>query len=355
MPNLVSIFASEIIFRLSPNMDQFNYIQLLSKQLAGESLVTHEQKSLEDWIQESPDHARIADQYQRVWNEVPDDYGAWTDSVDLDAEYAALEARMAVAQKPAAPVVVKVNWQRQLMRAAAAVAFLIVGWMGYRMLNDQSEMIYVKATTDNQAITLPDGSKVWLRENASIEYPSNIVSAKARKVKLNGEAFFEVTHDVEHPFSVITAQGNAVEVLGTQFDVKSGESTTEVLVKSGKVRFAPDEKQQGRVIMAGNKAVLDRNNAKMVISSVQSYNDLAWQAGGLEFINTPLEQVVSDLESYYKVDIQLNNHEISDCTYTSPLVNQSIEDVLNSLAVSFQLKVDNPERGKFILSGGSCN
>ena len=50
-------------------------------------------------------------------------------------------------------------------------------------------------------IVLPDGSKVWVNAGSTLTYPS--IFGEERRVKLNGEAFFEVAKGTL-PFIVST-------------------------------------------------------------------------------------------------------------------------------------------------------
>mgnify|MGYP000004802238 CR=1 FL=1 len=66
---------------------------------------------------------------------------------------------------------------------------------------------------------LSDGTKVWLNSRTKIEYPA-VFADKERRIKLDGEAYFQVAQNIHKPFIVQTPKGN-VEVLGTQFNVES--------------------------------------------------------------------------------------------------------------------------------------
>ena len=67
-------------------------------------------------------------------------------------------------------------------------------------------------------IVLPDGSRVWLNARSSLIYPNKFLTGQPRKVKLNGEAYFEVAHDKSRPFIVETEKVQT-RVLGTSFNV----------------------------------------------------------------------------------------------------------------------------------------
>ena len=92
----------------------------------------------------------------------------------------------------------------------------------------------------------------------------------------------------------------------------------------------------------------------MRVSTAGTLNDLAWQTGGLAFVKTPLSQVMSDLEKYYQVKISLNNPAMANCPHTAPLTNAPLTQVLEALALTYQLKVKEVGSGAYELSGGIC-
>src|SRR5205085_12413149 len=87
------------------------------------------------------------------------------------------------------------------------------------------------------SITLPDGSQAFLNSVSKITYPKNFTGT-TREVKIEGEVYFNVTHDAGKPF-VVQAQNSKTRVLGTTFNVKSipGKETTVTLV-TGKVNVS---------------------------------------------------------------------------------------------------------------------
>ncbi len=68
-------------------------------------------------------------------------------------------------------------------------------------------------------VLLPDGTKVWINSGSTLRYPKTF-HGKTREVHLTGEAFFDVTHDKNHPFIVSTSEIN-IRVLGTAFNVSA--------------------------------------------------------------------------------------------------------------------------------------
>src|SRR5690606_36020397 len=67
--------------------------------------------------------------------------------------------------------------------------------------------------------TLADGTKVWLNAGSSLTYPMHF-AGNERRVTLEGEAYFDVSHDAERPF-IVHVNDTEIRVLGTQFNVNS--------------------------------------------------------------------------------------------------------------------------------------
>jgi len=331
-------------------MQENDFILLLHKRFTG-AIDARESQVLEAWINESSAHAELAAQYLLIWNKSVDRPREFV--LDMDAEFHDLKQRIAREDAPRAKTV---SIGYRLLRIAASLTLLIAAVWGYRQFvgTPVETMVVSASKLEKRQIDLPDGTRVWLRQNGTLEYPATF-SGNFRQVKLNGEAYFEVTHRADQPFRVQIPGNGLVEVLGTEFDVKSfaGEPEAIVLVRSGKVRFSPDGMKNGPALGAGEKAVYNRQSAKINSSTVSTFNDLAWHSGGLEFVRTPLKEVVADLEKYYQVKIDIRNPALFTCKHTSPLTNQPVEQVLSALSVSYGLTVSSPAPGQFILSGGA--
>ncbi|MDO8369056.1 MAG: FecR domain-containing protein [Saprospiraceae bacterium] len=329
-------------------MKESEYILLLSKRFSGE-ITPAESAILDNWQRQSPENDQIATTHQRIW-EAAQGYGK-NFAPDLDADFKKVQVRINNVVQP----LMRVSHGQRLMRVAAAIALLLASVWGWQQFSASSASIVTVSAenADPKSVTLPDGSQIWLREGSQLSYAEKWIG-KERRVKLQGEGYFEVQHDPAHPFKVELANGGTVEVLGTQFDVRQTANQTTVLVRSGKVRFSPTAQSEGPVLTANQKAVFDHSAAKVRILTVSSLNELSWQTGGLEFVNTPLNHVVSDLEKFYGVNITLRNPAMSGCPHSAPLTSQPIEKVLETLCLTHQLKVKKMGDRSYELSGGEC-
>jgi transmembrane sensor len=329
-------------------MQENDYILLLSKRFAGE-ISPAESTLLDAWMAESPENAQLAAQLRQVWERSGDYAKAF--APDLEADFQRVQARIRAEQ----PTQLRATWGRKMLRAAAAVALLATAVWGWQRLGNPAspEMVFAAQGVEKQQVELPDGSRAWLRNGATIRFPKGF-SAKERRVKLHGEAYFEVTHDAAKPFRVELERGGDVQVLGTAFDVRQDADERTVLVRAGKVRFSFDEEGGSVLLHAGERAAHRLSTNVCEKTEAASLNELAWQTGGLEFVRTPLWQVMRDLESFYRVKVALENPLMADCPHTSPLTNQPIEKVLSALAQTHGLKVKKLGESSFRLTGGVC-
>lgn len=341
-------------------MQEEMYLVLLSKRASGE-LTPAESEALQVWLQETPDHARTAEEIQRTWDAV----GNWQPvvSVDMDAAFARLQRTLGQDAQPVETAPLQVTHRRRFawVRVAAAVLFLLLSIWGYQhwqstrlgaVENMALWMTERVEAGDKKIITLADGTRIWLRKGSVLRHPRNF-EGKNRPVSLEGEAYFEVAHNPQQPFQVAMPNGGHVEVLGTAFNIKATSNSTKasVLVREGRVRY--QQAQQTVILTARKKAEFDGSTASLTQSEVVSFNELAWQTGRMEFNATALQQVIRDIEHNFGVLVTLGNAEMADCPFTMSS-NQPLEQLLNALAQSGGMTVRKVDATHYTLEGGSC-
>ena len=331
-------------------MEGNEYLLLIIKRCQGD-ITPLELSMLENWISKSTENARLAREFTLIWSK-SEGY-KHTFELQLDEDYAKIQARI---QETAVSPRILHRPDRRVWKVAAAVSFIVMSFWGYRHFSNQD---YYDAsvsilTLEKQQLHLADGTQVWLRKGSSLEYATGYEDKKDRRVKLSGEAYFDVAHDPNHPFLVELASGATVEVLGTQFNICQSDEVTTVFVRSGKVKFSPFVNAKTPVLLANEKAIFDHKVGKLTISHLPAINDLAWQTETLEFVKTPLSQVLADLENYYRVKITLQNKALADCPHSALLFHQPLGQVLEGLAVAYQLTTRETAPGVYLLTGGQC-
>ena len=192
-------------------------------------------------------------------------------------------------------------------------------------------------------LTLPDGSSVKMNANTRIEYPKSFAS-DVRKIKLSGEAFFEVTRDTERPF-IIDTQYASVEVLGTSFNVSAYPQSglVEVNVETGKVKLTQHiEGKSGStsaLLPAGTHGWVKIADGVVLQEELLAPNYSAWINKVISFQRTPLAEAFEVLENTYHVKIQMQNSEIGTIPYTANFADLNLDYIIEVIARTHNLSV----------------
>jgi len=160
--------------------------------------------------------------------------------------------------------------------------------------------IFVPKGQVNQ-VFLADGTRIWINSETRLITPS-VFAPKERIVKLSGEAFFEVAKDKNRPFKV-EINGQMIEVLGTSFNVRAYNNSTEIetTLESGQIRLHIGE--QTTLLNPGEQSVLNRNNNQLIVRKVDTATFSSWKNGRYEFQNKNLVEVFKVVERWYDVEI----------------------------------------------------
>ncbi len=198
--------------------------------------------------------------------------------------------------------------------SAAILAFIIFGLYPQRTSFESSfgEIVSVK---------LPDDSRVKLNAGSSIIYEENWFNTH-RKVKLKGEAFFQVTKG--NTFRVVTKEG-IITVLGTSFNVKSRDEKLDVICYSGKVKV--NDQFKAVYLTKGTKTF--KLPGEMIQNAQKSTKDegINWQKGDFYFQHTPLKEIIAELSRQFNVAVVIPASEEKKVITTS-FDNKNIDSAL---------------------------
>jgi len=192
---------------------------------------------------------------------------------------------------------------------------------------------------------LSDGSVITLNKKSTITYPSKF-KGNTRSIALKGEAFFNVAPDKKKPF-IISVNDVQVTVVGTSFNIKSENGNTEVIVESGIVRVT----QSGKTVelLAGEKIVMSSNDS---IATKEAVNDKLYNYYRTkEFVcdDTPLWKLVQVVNEAYDAKIIIGRKELNDKRLTTTFNNESLEQVLEVIRLTFDITITKKEDGQIIL------
>lgn len=155
------------------------------------------------------------------------------------------------------------------------------------------------------AVTLSDGTKVWLNAESSITYPTTF-TGNERRVSITGEVYFEVAHRDNQPFYVASEQ-QEIKVLGTHFNVEAygDESETRTTLLEGSVQVAPvgSVSGMGTTLKPRQQAVIAAGNTDIQVSAVNPNDVVAWKNGLFVFNNESMESVMRKIARWYDVQV----------------------------------------------------
>ncbi|MCG6191331.1 FecR family protein [Maribellus maritimus] len=196
-------------------------------------------------------------------------------------------------------------------------------------------------------ITLSDGSIVWLNSGSKLVYPANM--KEKRKVYIEGEAVFEVTHSGQHPFFVATKDFE-IKVLGTVFNVSAyaDDDVSSTVLERGKIELDAKGKsffhKKRLTILPGTMAVFNSNDNTFHQQQVDAKSYLSWREGYYVFKNEPLVDITKKLERYYNVEIVLQNDTLGREEFSGNLnLRNTPEEVLKVIAETtpFLIRYEN--------------
>jgi transmembrane sensor len=151
-------------------------------------------------------------------------------------------------------------------------------------------------------IELPDGTKVWLNAASSLKYPLHF-SKNERRVELTGEAYFEVAHNKNQPFKVIS-NNQEVRDLGTHFNINAydDEPAVSTTLLEGSVSICNLSSHKSQTLVPGQQAVISANDLK--IATVNTEQVISWKKGYFLFDNMDINSIMRVISRWYDVDIK---------------------------------------------------
>lgn len=185
------------------------------------------------------------------------------------------------------------------------------------------------------SFNLPDGTVGWLNSGSSLTYSSPFNNN--RKVTLEGEAWFDVTHDEKNPFE-INAGNSKVKVLGTSFNVSaySGQNYIEVVLQQGKVEFYKDTQSDKVLLAPSQKLVLQDGKVNLSITDPEKYK--AWTDGKLVFRGDDMAEVARRIERWYNVKVILADQSLEKFSFRATFEDDSLLEVLKLLSMTSPIR-----------------
>ena len=281
-----------------------------------------------------------------------------------DQTWAQVEAHMqkdadvppTTAGRPARPERISRRFVRAAPRVATVIAavallvLLVMQWLpGGLLLGPVSEAkAFATQRGERTTIRLTDGTRVRLNADSKLQLLPEF-EAGVRKVRLQGQAYFEVAPDPDRPF-LVQAGAATTEVLGTEFDVNAYSDSVAVVVAEGRVALrsseaaSREEASQGEIVLTSRQAARLSPGSQPVAYEVDVARQLAWLSGALVFDSAAFEEVARTLERRYDVEVNLAGPAARGQLTARFSEEQPLGKVLIVIASVFDLQYEREEK-----------
>ena len=166
-------------------------------------------------------------------------------------------------------------------------------------------------------------------------------------MKLEGEAFFNVSKDAEKPF-IIKTRSTVTKVLGTSFNLKEKNETTTINVFTGKVWFST--KKHDLLLYNGEAGLFSGKTNSLIKLENSNLNSYAWFTKKLIFNDTKLNEVFETLSNTYNIVFNVSkNVNVSGIRFAGQFDQQSLDSILDILALTLNLQIDKTEDQKYMV------
>jgi len=223
-----------------------------------------------------------------------------------------------------------------LLKIAASILLVLsVGALTYHTLVKRNSQIeYLTFTAPKGKVIqllLPDNSKIWLNAASTIKYPAHFTQTRDIYL-LEGEAYFDVTHDPAKPF-IVHSSNVSTRVLGTAFSIKSYKSLSTVSVTVARGKVSVDEKDRHLGTLTPDmRLIFEKGNHSVRNEIVNSAFATAWKQGEVILTGAYFKEIMLAISNRYNVEIIYDQKVFSNCQNSIRFTkNQTLTDVLSIL------------------------
>lgn len=196
-------------------------------------------------------------------------------------------------------------------------------------------------------VILSDGTIVHLNADSRLEYPVKFMGEE-RRVRLQGEAYFEVTQNTK-PFVVCINEAR-IKVYGTKFNVNAyHKDCLETVLLEGMVGVSWNDQES--VLRPSQLSRLNGiTGEQRIVDRVDTDKYISWTRGYLRYDDDHLERMMEDLSRWYGVDFEFNTEDIRNMRVTASINKDlPLEHVLTMIQTTIKVTFIKQERGYLIL------
>ncbi len=327
-----------------------------------------ESRELNEHLKENPDDSHLADLLDKILK------GHFRQHERFEPTYITkrlqkVHEQIRLEENASTPIAKPKVRFRNIARAVAAILVVALGSIAlYMQLTqnapvDHSKNILTTKKGSKSNLVLPDGTRVLLNSDTRLSYNQSF-GKQVREVTLEGEAFFEVAKDAQHPFIVHT-NAMDIKVLGTVFNVRAyhNEKNTQTTLLEGSVEVILNKRnERNLVVLKPHEKIVVNNDPghlvplkadEMPVPDISvmtiktnaedsSILETDWTKNKLAFDQARYSEVFPELERWYGVTIAVKDSSILTRKISGIYENESLNDVMESLklATGFRYTID---------------
>lgn len=273
---------------------------------AGGRMTVEDAERFQSWLAQDTSHRRVYGEITGLWQHP-----------DLTAALKTIPLSSSRRRKPRA-CCVNVLFKPALWLTPAAAALIVAAVIWQPLLYWRAD--YITEVGEQRTLTLTDGSQVTLNTDSALELAFQPHERRVRLLK--GEAYFAVNKNPTRPF-VVDSGEIETRVLGTRFFVRNGEHQDTVTVVEGRVEVDGLSLRQKTVLNRGERISGTTAGLTEIIQAPATAG--AWRDRHLVFENTPLPDVIAELDRYLPGFVFLADRS-----------------ALNAVKVNARLNIKNP-------------
>jgi len=306
-------------------------INILLIRLFSGDASAEEKREVSEWLSQSADNKKLYSDLREIW--LASGIQGNADEYDLDEAIRNFRDKINDGRHNQRSLI---NWSQFVKYAAVALLMLSLPLSYYlgkhNPYSENAATTITCAFGDKSSIVLPDNSHVYLNSGSKLTFSSNFKNG--RKVELEGEAFFEVAKDKNHPFRVKTTDVE-IEVLGTKFNLKAypDEKAVSTTLVEGSVKIT--SKYQQETMLPEQKLTFDKESRRMNVEKVaDTSTETDWKDGRFVFRSETLAELKPRLERWFDVDIVFGDEQVKNRRFTGVLGRESILEAVSYFDMS---------------------
>ena len=253
------------------------------------------------------------------------------EDIDLERAKAAIRAKIRAKKRRRTGIF--------MARAAAALVLPLLVfsyWLGQKHVATKDTYVAQQTAQapvgSRSSITLPDGSLVVLNSASRLTFPLEFKN-DIREVTLEGEGYFEVHADRQHPF-VVHSSDISVTATGTKFNVNTYSSNTSVALLEGRVGV--DDGTNTTSLDPGQ--ILLCSNGEISVEEADIELLCGWKDGIISFRDDSMDYVLERLGQIYGVEFEIKDPAVGEYLYRGTFSSKPLDQILSVIEMSIPVK-----------------